>query len=205
MTQGFTIQGDGFIQVQAKLNDLRSRIRSSATLNVGWDDRTNYPDGTPVAKIARVQEYGAVINHPGGTRYITDAVISRKGKLLMTTRFVGAGFKGDTFTTAAHEIVVPARPFIRPAIIEHGDEWAQFVFHDIEETDAPLDVILERLGIRIVGDIQNAIRSVQSPRLAAETIRRRLKRGFSDYGSATKPLIDTGTMLRTIRSEVTEI
>lgn len=204
MTQGFTIQGDGFIRMQAKLHDLRARIRSSATLNVGWDSRTNYPDGTPVATVARVQEYGAVIHHPGGTRYITDAVVTLKGKLLTTTRFVGVGFKGDTFRTSAHTIVVPPRPFIRPAITEHGDEWAKFVSRDIEETDAPLDVILERLGIRIVGDIQTAIRAVYAPPLKASTIRRRLKSGFSDYGTASKPLIDSGVMLRTIRSEVTE-
>lgn len=204
MTQGFTIEGDGFIKMQAVLHELRTRVKSSATLNVGWDDRTNYPDGTPVAIVARVQEYGATINHPGGTRYITDAVIRRKNRLMMTTRFVGPDFKGDTFTTGAHKIVVPARPFIRPAITEHGDKWLKNVMHDLAETDLPLDVILERVGMEIIGDIQSAIKAVMTPPLAPSTRRRRLKKGFSDMSTATKPLIDTGLMLRTIRSEVIE-
>lgn len=204
MTQGFTIEGDGFIKMQAVLHDFRNRVRSSATLNVGWDDRTNYPDGTPVATVARVQEYGAVIKHPGGTRYITDAVVKRKNRLMMTTRFVGPDFKGDTFTTGAHEIVVPARPFIRPTIAEHGDRWVRNVVRDLAETDLSLDAILERVGIEIVGDIQAAIKAVMAPPLAPSTRRRRIRKGFSDMSTATKPLIDTGTMLRTIRAEVVE-
>lgn len=200
---GFESRGDGFVKLQVQLENLRRRFTEKATIRVGWDERTNYPDGTPVFKVARAQEYGATINHPGGTRYITDAIVTRRKKLIMTTQFVGPDFVGEAMTTKAHTIVIPPRPFLRPAIAENADSWLAKIRDDIEKTDYPLDVILERLGARMVGDIQKAIKAVQQPPLAKSTIQKRLKKGFSDLSTATKPLIDTGLMLRTVRAEVT--
>lgn len=205
MTQGFTVSGDGFIRIQAALRNLNSRVGQSATLDVGWDSRTKYPDGTYVATVARIQEFGGVIEHPGGTRYIKDAVVGKRGKLFLGTRFVGPDFKGDTLTTGAHLIRIPARPFIRPAVAAGGSRWSDMVWNDVMDTDMPVDAILEKLGIVITADIQKAIQSVTTPPLARSTIRKRLSKGFSDHSTATKPLVDTGTMLRTIRSQVTVI
>lgn len=201
MANGFTPYGDGFVKIKAKLDGLQRQFSQSATLEVGWDDRATYPDGTPVGKIARVQEYGAVINHPGGTRYITDAVVKKRGRLMVTTRFVGPSFQGDTLTTGAHKIVIPPRPFIRPTVMQHQTEWNAFIKKQLE-AGVNIEDALERLGMMIVGQIQQAIRNVQKPPLAAATIRRRAKKGFSDGGTLTKPLIDTGQMLRTVRAQV---
>lgn len=203
MTTGFTQTGNGFINLSIALKGLKSRLSSKATLAVGWDERTNYPDGTPVFKVARAQEYGAVIAHPGGTRYIKDAVVMRRKKLIMTTQFVGPDFVGEHMTTKAHTIVIPARPFIRPAVAANSDKWLERLKNDIYKTDLSADAILERLGIRMVGDIQKAIRAAQQPPLAKSTVQKRLKRGFTNRGTATKPLIDTGFMLRSVRAEVT--
>ena len=203
MTNGITISGNGFIKLRALLHDYQNRMRQSATLDVGWDERTEYPDGTPVGKVARVQEYGAVIDHPGGTKYINDAVVGKRGSQRIATRFVSNSFRGKTETTQAHQIVIPPRPFIRPAIHQNRAEWMRQIDHDLKETNLPLDVILERVGIVIVGDIQLAIKNVQSPALAKSTVQKRLSKGFSDQTTATKPLIDTGVMLRTCRAQVT--
>ena len=203
MSTGFTQTGDGFISLRAQLAGLRSRMQEKATLAVGWDERTNYPDGTPVFKVARAQEYGATIKHPGGTRYITDAVVTRRKKLIMTTQFVGPDFVGETMKTKAHTIVIPARPFIRPAIAANSERWMKALKKDIDTTDLSLDAMLERLGAKIVGDIQKAIKAVQQPPLAKSTLQKRLRKGFSNLGTASKPLIDSGLMLRSIRSEVT--
>ena len=167
MTNGFTTTGDGFIRMRAALNDMRNRVKQHATLNVGWDERAEYPENhVKVATVARVQEYGVVVP---------------KGRGM---------------------IVIPPRPFIRPAIHQNGDEWVTMVRRDIESTDLSIDTILERLGIVIVGDIQLAIKAVFEPPLSPETIRRRLKKGHENMQTATKPLIDTGRMLGSIRSEV---
>lgn len=200
---GFEAKGDGFVKLQIQLENLRQRFTEKATIRVGWDERTAYEDGTPVFKVARAQEYGATISHPGGTRYITDAIVTRRKKLIMTTQFVGPDFVGEAMTTKAHTIVIPPRPFLRPAIAENSDGWLARIRDDIEKTDYPLEVILERLGVRMVGDIQKAIKGVQQPPLAKSTIQKRLKKGFSNLSTATKPLIDTGLMLRTVRAEVT--
>lgn len=201
MAAGLTPYGDGFVKIKARLDGIQRQFSQSATLEVGWDDRTTYPDGTLVGKIARVQEYGAVIDHPGGTRYITDAVVKKRGRLMVTTRFVGPSFKGDTLTTGAHKIVIPPRPFIRPTVMHHQTEWNTFIKRQLE-AGVDIETALERLGLMIVGQIQQAIRNVQKPPLAPATIRRRARKGFSDSGTMAKPLIDTGQMLRTVRSQV---
>lgn len=63
------------------------------------------------ARYARIQEYGGVINHPGGTPYF----IGRDGM----ARFVGKGGIGASHNlpvTKPHIIVLPARPYMRPAL-----------------------------------------------------------------------------------------
>lgn len=202
MKNGLQPFGDGFVRMQAALDGLNRQFKQSATLEVGWDDRTNYPDGTPVGKIAKVQEFGAVINHPGGTRYITDAVISKRKKLFMATRFVGPEFVGDALRTKAHQIIIPARPFIRPTIAEHEPQWRAEMKERLAKGET-LEAAMEAMGLTIASQIQKQIASIHTPPLAPSTIRKRLSRGFAVYGNATKPLIDTGTMLRTIRSQVT--
>ncbi|MBV1833074.1 HK97-gp10 family putative phage morphogenesis protein [Novacetimonas pomaceti] len=159
MTQGFTVTGDGFIRMQAVLRDMRGRISQAATLDVGWDDRAKYPDGTFVADVARYQEFG--------------------------TR------------------TIPARPFVRPAVMRYQEEWRSYFQSQLEGTNQPLDVILERLGLVIAGDIQKSIVAVTTPPLAPSTLRQRLKRGYSNLATASKPLVDTGLMLRSVRSKVT--
>lgn len=196
---GFTIEGNGFIEMQAALTDLRRRFREHATLTVGWDDRTNYTNGTPVAIVARAQEYGATIQHPGGTDY----GYVRKGKRRVV-RFLKKNAGNNVLgTTGPHTIKIPARPFIRPAIAAHGDEWRRQIGNDIGKTDDPLDVILERVGGVIAGNIQESIMQVSSPPLAPSTRRARLRKPYADAGTAVKPLVASGVMLKTIRSVVT--
>lgn len=67
-------------------------------------------------KYANIHERGGVIAHPGGTPYIvTDqgAVFIRKDTAMTTDRQV--------FYTKAHLIIMPARPYLRPALQEFFD------------------------------------------------------------------------------------
>lgn len=49
----------GTEQVQDKLNEIAKDLQSAASLRVGFLENATYPNGTPVALIAAVQNFGA--------------------------------------------------------------------------------------------------------------------------------------------------
>lgn len=118
---------------------------------------------------------------------------------------------------------VPPRPFMRPAAINHSEEWAQKFARDIK--NGQLKYALNNLGFMVEGDIRKEISNVWVPQLKRETIYARLrKHGWfnrdkfsarqrknhhkkldkmvgSQEGIA-KPLIDTGYMIASVTHEV---
>lgn len=71
---------------------------------------------TANAPYAAIQEYGGVINHPGGTAYF----IGEDG----LARFVSndSPNAADLPRTKPHEIVLPARPYMRPALEKNREQ-----------------------------------------------------------------------------------
>jgi phage gpG-like protein len=59
---------------------------------------------------ARIQEFGGVINHPGGTPYFM-----RKDGMAVFVSKQGYGAFHNLPLTKPHEITLPARPYMRPA------------------------------------------------------------------------------------------
>jgi hypothetical protein len=45
--------------LEAKLKEMAERVSRKASLNVGFLEGATYPDGTPVAQIAAINEFGA--------------------------------------------------------------------------------------------------------------------------------------------------
>lgn len=120
----------------------------------GYFETAVYPDGTPVAYVATIHEYG----------------------------FAGGG--------------IPARPTMRPTAADKRTEWADTMAKgakaalngQMTSRDA-----LERLTLRAAGDVSASIAALQTPALSVRTIARK---GFS------KPLVDTGQMLRSVTGVV---
>ena len=163
---------------------------TSAELEVGWFEGTQYNDGTPVAGVAAVQEFGSA---------------SR---------------------------AIPPRPFFRPTIAEQQGEWAKktetILTRYIEGSLTP-EQSLNVIGAMVVGDVQDKISTINSPKLSPVTIAlRRLrddgvqisgslvghvaraiaegKIAEGELGDQTypniKPLNDTGYMLATLTYNV---
>lgn len=61
------------------------------------------------AVYARIQEFGGTIQHPGGTPYFM-----RDGKPVFVSNSGAGAFHGLP-KTKPHEIVLPSRPYLRPA------------------------------------------------------------------------------------------
>ena len=163
---------------------------SGVTAEVGWFENKTYDDGTPIAGIAAVQEYGATISHPGGTPIGPHGFVSKA---------VGSGLP----VTEAHTIVIPPRPFMRPTIAEKKDSWLKKMANGAKkilrgEMDA--QTVLEAVGHDAAGDITKTISSIHSPPLKKATIRARLNRKSDKktIGLLDKPLIDTGKLFDSI-------
>lgn len=119
---------------------------------VGWFESAHYPEGTPVAYVATIHEFG-------------------------TSR-------------------IPARPFMRPAVADHGQEWmdtlAQGARAAIQGSMDPANV-LEVVALQAAGDVAQKIQAVTAPPLSPVTIARK---------GSSKPLIDTGQMFQSVTGKV---
>ncbi|HCL4433147.1 TPA: hypothetical protein N2F56_000919 [Salmonella enterica] len=99
----------------------------------------------------------------------------------------------NEFGNPAHN--QPPRPFFRNAIAEHEEEWKEQAALLIERGDE-VEEVFSMLGTIIAADIQQSIRTLDSPPLSPVTIARK---GFDN------PLIDTKNMLDSVSYEVSEI
>lgn len=102
---------------------------------------------------------------------------------------------------------IPARPFLRPTIIEKQAEWQQVVLYlakgMLNGTENQYSV-LDKIGMIARGNIQEKIASIFSPPLSPRTIQARLNRKSDKktIGALTKPLIDTGIMIGSVTNVV---
>lgn len=183
----------GGAKLRAYMRQLERNSETARVARVGFLEGSTYPDGTPVAEIASIQEFGASIDHPGGTKYITDAVVGKRGAERIGARFVGKSFQGETKTTAAHKIVIPPRPFFRTAIAKNKQAWADALAISMKRTGMDSATSLGRVAMLMVSDIQKSIIDWSDPPNAPSTIR---KKGYNN------PLEHTRTMLRAVDGEV---
>lgn len=90
---------------------------------------------------------------------------------------------------------IPPRPFFRNTIAEHKDEWPKQAAEMLEANGGDVRQTLADMGEVVKGQIKMTIQDFREPPNAAATVK---KKGFD------KPLIDTGTLWRSIDYEVTD-
>lgn len=93
-------------------------------------------------------------------------------------------------------ITIPERSFIRSTFDEKQGEWLSFLRQQIKlvcDFRVEPRVALERLGAKMVADIQKKIRNLQSPPNAPSTIAAK---------GSSNPLIDTGGLRQRIAYKV---
>jgi hypothetical protein len=83
----------------------------------------------------------------------------------------------------------PPRPFFRKTIAEGRKHWGSDLGKVLRHTGFDAERSLGLMGELIAGELRQSIVDFDSPPLAASTVRRK---GFA------KPLVDTGTMLRSV-------
>ncbi|MFU8618185.1 MULTISPECIES: hypothetical protein [Neisseria] len=90
---------------------------------------------------------------------------------------------------------VPPRPFFRNTIAEHKDEWPKQAAEMLEANGGDVRQALADMGEVVKGQIKMTIQDFREPPNAAATVK---QKGFD------KPLIDTGTLWRSIDYEVAD-
>lgn len=185
---------NGLTILLARLNDLDGKVAKA-----GWFASSKYENGAPIAGIAAVQEYGATINHPGGTPY----KIGPDGKAIFVSKAVGANLP----VTKPHTIVIPPRPFMRPTVTRDKPTWIS-LFKDgakavLNGQRTGLEV-LDAVGQFAAGGIAKSIVAVTAPSLKASTVaaRRRQMADRKTVGALDKPLVHSGLLLDTVSSAV---
>lgn len=91
---------------------------------------------------------------------------------------------------------IPARPFMRPAVADHGGEWIELLADGAKASlnggPAP-EQVLEMVTLAAAGNVAEKIQAVTSPPLSPVTVKRK---GFA------KPLVDTGQMVQSVTGKV---
>ena len=171
-------------KAKAALAKIAAKVGSVPNLRVGFLEKTKYPNGTSVAMVAAIQEFGAP------------------------------------------SVGIPPRPFFRPMIAAHKNEWGPAVAKMMKANGNNVEASLRAVGKVIAGDLAQAIVDVSAPPLGPVTLmlrkmkqqdpslrnnmsysvvmqaRARVAAGKSYSGVSIKPLIDTGFLIGSIGVEV---
>lgn len=186
----------GGAALEAKLREIAEKVGKAHTVHVGFLEGATYPDGTPVAQIAAINEYGGTATVPAH-----DVTINRKitkdGDFAAGGKFVKADKANFSTTHHVEEYTIktPARPYFRGMIKKHKAEWGPDLGKIIKGADYDSGVALARLGKHVEEQLQESIRDFSDPGNAKSTIARK---GFN------KPLVETAHMQNSTGSEVQE-
>lgn len=148
-----------------------------------------------LAELATIQEFGAMIDHPGGTSFGFKSKASAERNEI---RFLkeGKGFI-ELGKTGPHEIVIPSRPFIRQTFDKNIRELWKLVKNLDDEVIK--GKIKRKKALVTIGQVhQNQIQEAMSnpgefEANAPSTIRKK---------KSAQPLIDTGRLRQSINFEV---
>lgn len=186
-------------KLMAHLNGIQAGLASAGTgpsVRIGFLESATYPDGTSVAGVAAIQEFGATINRQPGTVTVFRKVAAAGTHFLRNGRFVKRSQSNFSTTHAhgAYTITIPPRPFFRRMIKAKARSWPGEIVTLLRDNKYDAAKTLKKMGELIAGQLRQSIVDLVDPALAASTIRRK---------GSSKPLIVTGVMLRNVDYEVT--
>jgi len=175
--------GDKFL---ARLTELNDQIAKASEVKVGFLEGSVEADGTSIPFIASIQEFGSV--------------------------------------NSKEKTIIPPRPFFRTMIASHQKEWPKLLGEELIDTDYNAEIALERMGLYIGGELQQSIIDTNEPALSPITVMlrdmrsrdqslvvtgatvgeaaRKVAAGESNHGASTKPLVDSGDLLRSVSYQV---
>ena len=182
-------------RLKEHLAKMETNLAVKATLQVGFLENAKYPDGTSVAMVAAINEYGARVEVMPGERTIYRMTNATGTKLLRNGKFVKKSKSNfaSLHYVGAHVITIPPRPFFRTMIAAKSKSWPAGIAKQLKLNKYDVVKTLSVVGEGISGQLRQSIVDLTSPPHAASTIAKK---------KASKPLIDTGYMLSRVDYEV---
>jgi hypothetical protein len=168
-----------------------------ATIGVHTDGGSK-ADGIRNVDIAVVHEFGATINHPGGTPYtVFSGGGGRSGGMVGGAAiFLPKGSPNAIGLTRPHVIKIPQRSFLRTSFDANRLEYERILEQQtgrvIDGNQTARNAIAV-VGEKALADVVNRINAGIPPPLKPATIARK---------GSSKPLIDTGQLKQSIKVKV---
>lgn len=169
-------------KLKAELTKILRKAKNARSVDIGFMGGSTEADGTSIPMIAAIQEYGA----------------PSRG--------------------------IPPRPFFRNMIEANKDKWAPILAGAMKASGNDAERSLGILGQEVQEELQDSIRSTNAPPLSPVTVMlrgmrankpglevtaatvgeaaARVKAGKTSYGASVKPLVDSGTLLRSVTHKV---
>lgn len=174
----------GGAKLEARLKEIARKVKTKANVRVGFLENATYPDGTPVAMVAAIQEFGAPSRNIPPRPYFrtmvkekSDSWADATSNLLVSNNFdaiktlnqVGAGISGQLQESIKKQNQPPLSK-------------VTLMLRKMKSEDSSLVVTGATVGEAV-------------ERVAKEE---------SVAGVPTKPLIDTGHLWNSVSWEITE-
>lgn len=176
----------------AELRAELEKLTSDHVVTVGiHEDAGNVESNDlTMAGLGAVHEFGAEINHPGGTNY---GYASKAAADRNEVRFLkdGAGY-AVLGVTQPHKINIPARPWLSPGVDASNLEYVKLIEDGIANGDT-MDQTLNRVGVVAVASVQRYMTELRTPPNAPSTIKRK---------GSSNPLIDSGAMRQSVTYKI---
>ena len=186
---------EDFQKFQDELNQAFDEFASDASVTVGIHEEAGNveSDDLTMAALGAVHEFGATINHPGGTSYgyATKAAADRDQVRFLKS---GAGYM-ELGKTGPHIIEIPARPWLVPGVTNATEKLTQTVQDGLED-GLSLEQISEQLGAVAAGEVKKYMTELSSPPNAPSTRRQK---------GSSNPLIDSGAMRASVNYKVGKV
>jgi hypothetical protein len=179
----------------------RAELFEGAVVKVGIPAGKTYPDGTSVAYVAAIQEFGAAVPahtitaKGGALAFTVPHHLFNEGELLLRKRVNIPAFN------------IPARPAFRLTRAARSHEWAKLMGEGAEavvKRKISLEGMLDAVGAVAAGDIVQTIANRVDPPLAPSTVEGRIRRAQAanpKFGaksvpaSISQPLNDSGALV----------
>lgn len=182
--------------VQNTIDQLRRELEeltadNYVTIGIHEDAGNHESDDITNASLGAVHEFGAEINHPGGTSY---GFASKAAANRNEVRFLKSG-KGhvELGVTGPHTVNIPARPWLSPGVNAGNDEYLKIIEQSVTNGE-PIKQALERVGVVAVGMVQKYMTELRTPPNAPSTIKAK---------GSSNPLIDSGALRQSVTYKVT--